>query len=108
MRDFYIRFFHRANRLEYSDRFASLVQADMMSVSDYYNKFIQLAKFAPLADIPDEATRAHRFQRGLKLEYKPFMAMLQGETLQIVRDAALKLERGSGELSRRTEYKTKH
>src|SRR3954466_4134013 len=105
---FYVRFFPRATRLEYADRFASLVQADRMSVSDYYTKFIQLAKFAPLAGIPDEATRAHRFQRGLKLEYKPFMAMLQGETLELVRDAALKLEKGSGELSRRTEYRARH
>src|SRR3954466_13083771 len=105
---FYIRFFPRVTRLEYADRFASLVQADRMTVSDYYTKFIQLARFAPLADIPDEATRAHRFQRGLKLEYKPFMAMLQGETLELVRDAALKLERGSGELSRRKEYRARH
>ena len=61
VREFYIRFFPRATRLEYVDRFALLVQADRMFVSNYYTKFIQLARFGPLANIPDKATRAHRF-----------------------------------------------
>lgn len=45
-----------------------------MFIADCYAHFIQLAKFAQQCEVPDEAARAYKFQRGMKLEYKPFMA----------------------------------
>lgn len=47
MREFYIRFFPQATRMGFVDRFASLVQAEWMSVSDNYARYIPLARFAP-------------------------------------------------------------
>src|SRR4051812_6245039 len=94
--------------MKYADRFAYFFQANRMTVADYYAKYIQLARFAPHSDIPDETARAHKFQRGLNLEYKPYMAMIEGRRLKEVRVAALMLERGTGDVSHRADYRARH
>lgn len=70
---FIVLFFPRATSVELANMFSSLYQVGM-SVPDYYARFIKLARFAPHCEIPYEAARAHKIQRGLRVEYKPFMA----------------------------------
>lgn len=45
--------------------------------------------------MPDEAFRVYKFQRGLKPEFKPFMASHERGIVEVVHEAALRLERGA-------------
>lgn len=75
-----------------------------MSVTDYYARFIQLAKFTMQCDVPNEAAKANKFQRGLKPEYMPTMASHDQVTVEQVHEAALRLEKERLDARRRTDY----
>lgn len=59
---FYVCFFPRTTKMEFDDRFSSLYQ-DGMSVADYYARFVQLVRFTPYCDIPNEAASFRGVQR---------------------------------------------
>lgn len=75
-----------------------------MFVSNYHSHFIQLAWFAPHSEVPDEASRANRFQRGLKTEYEPFMASHEWGIVEEVHEAVLRLEREATDFRRLSDY----
>lgn len=78
-----------------------------MSVADYYARFIQLARFAPQCDVPDEAATAYKFQRVVKPEYKSFMVSHEWTTVEEVHEVAFRLEREAIDSRRQSNYRAR-
>lgn len=90
--------------MELADKFSSLYQGGM-SMADCYARFIMLTRFAPHCDIPDVAARAHRFQRDLRVKYKPFVASHEKDVLEDIHEVRPRLEKEAGDARRRTVFK---
>lgn len=67
-----------------------------------------MALFTPHCDIPDEASRAHRFKRGLRINYKSFMTSHDRNTLEEVHEGALRLEREAADARHRSDFRAIH
>lgn len=78
-----------------------------MSIADYHAQFIQLARFAPQSEVPEKASKTWKFQRGLKPEYKLFMASHKRLIVEEAYKAALRLEREATNSWRHSDYQAR-
>src|SRR3954470_13070575 len=92
VRAFYVRFFPRATRQDLADRFQNLKQGDNQSITDYHSRFIQLGRFAPQSVVADESGMTWKFHKGLKPEYRIHLASHDHEQVELLKNAALKME----------------
>jgi hypothetical protein len=99
------RFFPKAQRQLRAIEFQNLVQGNM-TVEQYFTKFIELARFATNL-IPDEESKAERFENGLNPCIKEIVICLEIKNYARLVEVASLAERGIRESAAGYKLKSK-